>query len=252
MKHHLLACIAVLGTFFSPARAQAVPYNDCGTLVSGVTCQVLFQDSANQKWVLSNTGGFVLGDNVRVIGAADAGCITACQQGGCISVSSITTCVTSVGVLYCPGDGTGAPCPCANSSPLGAQTGCLNSLNLGGALRATGSASLAADTVVLAGGNMPNGPALYFQGSAQQAGGAGLAFGDGLLCAGGAIVRLGVKFNAGGASAWPSMGDPLLSVAGLVAVGDVRDYQAWYRDAATYCTSATFNLTNGLAITWGP
>ena len=85
------------------------------------------------EWVLSNTGGFVLGDNVRVIGAADAGCITACQQGGCISVSSITTCVTSVGVLYCPGDGTGAPCPCANSSPLGAQTGCLNSLNLGGA-----------------------------------------------------------------------------------------------------------------------
>lgn len=233
--------------------AQTTPYNDCGTFVPGVTCPILFQDSANLKWVLSNLGGFQLGDNVRVIGAADPGCITFCQQGGCISVTSIAMCVTSVGTSYCFGDDIVAGlCPCANSSPFGSDSGCLSSLNLGGTLRATGNPSISADTLVLDGAQMPNGPALYFQGTARQNGGAGIAFGDGLLCVGGSIVRLGVKFNVGGASAWPSGGDPALSVAGLVSAGDVRDYQAWYRDAATFCTSATFNLTNGHELTWAP
>lgn len=27
-------------------------------------------------------------------------------------------------------------------------------------------------------------------------------------------------------------------------------YQAYYRDAASYCTTATFNVTNGLSLTW--
>ena len=233
------------------ASAQTIPFNDCGTLVPGVTCPILFQDSSNQNWLLSQTGGFVLGDVVRVQGAADPGCITFCQQGGCITVSSITTCVTSVGTPFCAGDGLGAACPCANSSPIGSNAGCLHSLGLGGTLRATGVASLAADTVVLGGAQMPNGPALYFQGSAQQGGGAGVAFGDGLLCAGGTLIRLGIVFNAGGASQWPGAGDPPLSVAGLVAAGDVRDYQVWFRDANTFCTRATYNLSNGLEIAWG-
>lgn len=251
MKRQLFALLAILGGLLSSARAQIFPFNDCGTLVPGVTCPVLFEDSQNLKWLLDNTGGFVLGDVVRVIGIADPGCITFCQQGGCISVTSINMCVTTIGTPFCFGDGAGTPCPCANNSAAGDQVGCLHSSALGGKLRATGVASVSADTAVLQGSDMPNGPALYFQGDAQQAGGAGVLFGDGLLCAGGAIVRLGVKFNSGGASAWPSGGDPLLSVAGGVVAGDVRHYQAWYRDAATFCTSATFNLTNALTLTWG-
>ena len=32
--------------------------------------------------------------------------------------------------------------------------------------------------------------------------------------------------------------------------GATRSYQGWYRNAAAYCTSATFNLSNGLRIDW--
>jgi hypothetical protein len=34
--------------------------------------------------------------------------------------------------------------------------------------------------------------------------------------------------------------------------GDTRDYQVYYRDPASFCTSDTFNLTNGVQVTWGP
>jgi hypothetical protein len=32
----------------------------------------------------------------------------------------------------------------------------------------------------------------------------------------------------------------------------VRSYQAWYRNAAAFCTPSTFNLTNGYSVTWAP
>ncbi len=38
----------------------------------------------------------------------------------------------------------------------------------------------------------------------------------------------------------------------LAARGDLKHYQCWYRDAATFCTTSTFNLSNGLSLTWGP
>jgi hypothetical protein len=252
MKQLLFACLALLGATLTPAHALGTPYNSCGTMIQGVTCPLLFSDGTNPPWLLDNNGGFQLGDVVRVVGLADPGCFTFCQQGGCIAVSSITVCVTNFGTPFCAGDGSGTPCPCANNSAPGAGVGCLHSGGLGGMLRGLGVPSVSADTAVLQGSDMPNGPALYFQGTGQQAGGAGVAFGDGLLCAGGTLVRLGVKFNAAGASAWPGAGDPLLSVAGGVVAGDVRYYQSWYRDSTTpYCTAATFDLTNGLAVTWG-
>jgi hypothetical protein len=120
-------------------------------------------------------------------------------------------------------------------------------------LRAEGVASVANDTLVLHGSGMPNGPCLYFQGTAQQSAGAGIPFGDGLLCAGGAILRMGVKFNTGGWSANPSGGSPNVSVVGTVpASGGTRTYQIWYRQANGFCTPATFNLTNGVQVDWAP
>ncbi len=156
-------------------------------------------------------------------------------------------------VPFCFGDGSGTPCPCANAGLAG--NGCANSSHPSGAhLLASGSASLSADTLVIQGSGMSSvGGVLYFQGTGQQAGGAGLAFGDGLFCAGGTIVRLGVKFNVGGASQYPDVGDPSLSVQGLVTTpGTVENYQGWYRDSAVFCTTATFNLTNGVTVTWTP
>ncbi|MEQ1633535.1 MAG: hypothetical protein ABL997_14250, partial [Planctomycetota bacterium] len=66
---------------------------------------------------------------------------------------------------YCFGDGSGAPCPCGNSSPAGVTQGCVNSLGVGADLLGSGVASLSLDTFRLAGSGMPNSSALYFQGS---------------------------------------------------------------------------------------
>ena len=101
---------------------------------------------------------------------------------------------------------------------------------------------------MLTGSGMPNGPALYFQGTNQP--GLGVAFGDGLRCTVGTIVRLGIKTNVGGTSSFPSGSDPKLSVAGNVTTPRTHTYQCWYRDSAAFCTAATFNLTNGLSVTW--
>jgi hypothetical protein len=108
------------------------------------------------------------------------------------------------------------------------------------------------DTIVLTTTGMPNGPGLYFQGDTKAVGGAGFSFGDGLLCASGTIIRLGVKFSAGGVSSYPGGGDPALSVSGALVPGDTRYYQQWFRDAITFCTSATFNLTNAMQVSWLP
>ncbi|MDZ4772311.1 MAG: hypothetical protein SGI72_04175, partial [Planctomycetota bacterium] len=158
----------------------------------------------------------------------------------------------AAGAAYCLGDGSGTPCPCGNHSNTTDAAGCLNAGAVGGKLVAAGLAMISADTLVLSGSNMPNGGALYFQGTAQMNGGAGIAFGDGKLCAGGSIIRLGVKFNVAGASQFPTAGDPQLSVVGLVTVAGTRDYQIWYRDAVVFCTGDTYNTTNGWKTVWAP
>ncbi len=154
------------------------------------------------------------------------------------------------GTAYCFGDGSGLACPCGNNSVVGNGQGCLNSLGTGGKLDATGTPSISADTVVLTGTLMPNSSALYFQGTNQQGGGVGVVFGDGLRCAGGAVIRLSTKFNAAGTSSFPVGADPLVSVRGLVTTPGTRTYQCWYRNAAAFCTASTFNLTNGYEIAW--
>ncbi|MBL8861783.1 MAG: hypothetical protein JNK02_07195 [Planctomycetes bacterium] len=149
------------------------------------------------------------------------------------------------GVALCFGDGSGVACPCANTGAAG--HGCASSVNPdGGRLGAWGVASVGADTLVLAASGMPNSSALYFQGtSATQ-----VTFGDGLRCAAGAILRIGTRSNSAGRSQVPGPGDAPVSVRGQVGSGATRVYQAWYRNAADYCTSATFNLTNAYQITW--
>jgi len=151
---------------------------------------------------------------------------------------------------FCSGDGTAAACPCT-SGYTGA--GCPNSTWFGGAhLGASGRESLSADSLVLSGVWMTESSALYFQGTTRVAGGAGAVFGDGLRCVGGNVLRLGTKVNVNGRSWYPGPGDPPISVRGLVTTPGVRTYQIWYRNAASFCTPATFNLTNGYEVTWLP
>ena len=238
------ACVALA----SSARAQGTPFDGCGFIVSGVTCPRLFQaDAGGSPWLLEDFGSFVVGDYVHVVGNADPGCITICQQGGCIFGNTIQLCAVCTCTAYCAGDGTGTACPCGNNGAAG--HGCASSVNPAGAqLLAAGSSSLSNDTVVLSGSDMPNSSALYFQGTSQTS----AQFGDGLRCVGGTIVRLGTKTNAGGASQYPSAGDPSVSVRGMVGAPGARQYQIWYRNAAAFCTPSTFNLTNGLSLTWLP
>lgn len=141
-------------------------------------------------------------------------------------------------------------CPCGNTGAPG--HGCAHSLSAaGGLLGFTGQASLANDTLVLQGSGMTNGVALYFQGSAMQY--VGAIYGDGLLCTGGSLVRLGLMSNSSGASSAPGVGGLPLSVhGGVVSPGTRRYYQVQYRNALPFCTAATFNATNAVAIEWAP
>jgi len=149
----------------------------------------------------------------------------------------------------CTGD-FGAACPCTNHSTAGTNEGCLNSFGLGGKLVGNGTASLASDTLVLAGSQMTNGTCLYFQGTAAQSSGFGSTFGDGLRCAGGTTARLGTTTNVSGASQYPFGAALPVSIRGAVAAPGSRTYQVWYRNAASFCTASTFNLTNGLWVLW--
>ena len=162
--------------------------------------------------------------------------------------------VPSTPTTLCAGDGSAGttPCPCGNSGATG--NGCASSVNPSGArLAAIGQARLAAPSLQLYGSGMPNAPVLYFQGTAALSGGAGVAFGDGLRCAGGTVVRLRTRQNSGGGSIVPATNEPTLAVLGSIpANGGTRLYQAWYRNSAAYCTSAAFNLTNAVAATWAP
>ena len=157
-----------------------------------------------------------------------------------------------VGVAYCLGDGSALPCPCGNASFPGSRTGCEDSFVVGGQLTATGSPSLTADSLVLLGDSMPNGPALFFGGTARANGGLGSPFGDGLLCVGGSLVRLATHFNTSGFSRYPAPGEAALSSTGALTAGAPFHYQVWYRDAAAWCSPATWNLTNGLSVFWIP
>ena len=157
-------------------------------------------------------------------------------------------CGDDVGTAYCFGDNSFLACPCFPAVPPGAPGhGCPNSLFPSGAkLVAQGNPSIGNDTLVLRASGMPNSSCLYFQGTAQVTAG----FLDGLRCAGGSVIRLGTQNNIRNASEHPTSLDQPISVQGAVPPGGIRTYQAWYRNAAAFCTSATANLTNGVVVQW--
>jgi hypothetical protein len=154
---------------------------------------------------------------------------------------------------FCYGDGSGTGCPCNNSSIVGENEGCLHSDGTGGRLVAYGNASLSSDTLVLHYLRGPDtAPVLFFQGTSQVLGGSGAPFGDGLRCVAGSVVRLGTRTPCGGQMAMPEPLEPPISSLSTFAGPGARYYQAWLRNAATFCTGDTFNLTNGVQVQWVP
>jgi hypothetical protein len=153
-------------------------------------------------------------------------------------------------IPYCPG-ASNAVCPCGNGAPSASPIGCRNSLGVGGRLRGIGVPSIAADTLVLNADQVPSSaPSLFFQGTARQS--PPVTFGDGLRCVAGTLTRIATRSASGGAVQCPIAGDPSISVRGSVNSPGTLYYQVWYRNAASFCTPATFNLTNGWEVRWTP
>jgi hypothetical protein len=153
--------------------------------------------------------------------------------------------------------GTQELCPCGNWDFFGGSVGCLNSDStpaaIGGRLDGTGRVSLAGDSLVLSANDMTGTTALFLQGSATILGGAGTTLGDGILCTGGAIVRLKTKSVLAGTSSYPSGADVAISTTGLVTTPGMRVYQVMYRDPHGFCTFPnTFNFTNAVQVGWAP
>ncbi len=149
----------------------------------------------------------------------------------------------AIGVPYCFGDSW---CPCLNTAAAG--EGCLNGSGAGAVLSGMGALSVAQGSLAFGAAQLPpHQPALLFAADNMIAGGAGVSFGDGLRCAGGNVLRLGVvSSSATGDASW---GPGLVAASGWVA-GDVRRFQVWYRDpVGTQCGSA-FNLSNGVEISF--
>lgn len=140
-------------------------------------------------------------------------------------------------------------CPCGIGAP---GAGCPSSFsNTGAVLAAAGNRSVSADSVVLTATSVSNAFATIFQGTQTSGAGRGVAFGDGLRCAGGSVVRIVSKAASAGTLVYPESGETSISLRGAVpSAGGYRVYQVWYRNSASYCTSSTFNLTNGIAVDW--
>ncbi len=160
-------------------------------------------------------------------------------------------CTSGVGNAACFGNDSTNPCPCFPTIPVygPAGRGCPNSVDaLGARLTARGTPSLANDSLFLYGTGLPNSSCLYFQGTTLVTG----LLGDGKRCAGGTTIRLGTKTAVCNASQFPAGWESPISVQGSITSPGQRHYQIWYRNSAVFCTSATFNLTNSLTISWAP
>jgi len=163
--------------------------------------------------------------------------------------TGVLSVISTTGVPFC--NGSGGACPCGNDALQILPSGCVNSTTQPASLAATGDASASASGVnLIAVGAVPNLPGVFFAGENAINGGNGVAFGDGLRCAGFNVVRLQLTSSDGSGSAISTVD---VAAAGGVSAGDTRNYQYWYREVNTggVCGNS-HNLTNGVGITWGP
>lgn len=154
------------------------------------------------------------------------------------------------GAAVCTGDGMPLVCPCAGNGYPG--HGCPNSRSVAGALLfAVGTTT--PDTVRLTATRMSATSACVFlAGTALDP--AGQPFGDGVRCVTGALTRMSAKTAVHGAASFPEfhLGDASVSARSGATPGSgvTTYYQVFYRNAASFCLPASFNITNGYQITW--
>ncbi|MFN0008423.1 MAG: hypothetical protein ACKVXR_10995 [Planctomycetota bacterium] len=158
-----------------------------------------------------------------------------------------------------PGESGVIACPCGNP-PAASGNGCDNSAFSGGAkISATGTASLAADTLVLTTvREKPTALTLVVQGPTRVL--AGAVFGQGVRCVGGSLKRLYAKSAVAGSITVPGPGDPSVharsaALGDVIAAGSDRYYFAYYRDNTILggCpATSNFNATQAGQVTWAP
>jgi hypothetical protein len=158
----------------------------------------------------------------------------------------------SVGAVFCAGDGASGACPCGNTSVPNA--GCANSRGEGATLLASGSASVAADDLLLVASGLPKSQSCLVFLSASLSSGA--PFGDGRRCVAGAVSRLGVRSSgpAGVAIYGPGLANysqAHFPASNRFLPGALLGFQCWYRDPIGPCGNAT-NLSSARAVTFAP
>ena len=154
---------------------------------------------------------------------------------------------SELGTAFCFGDGSGTACPCSNGALHG--QGCANSTGAGASLDANGSPSVAADDLALVASHLPpHVSTLLIQGTQRARGGDGAAFGDGLRCVGGSLVRFPPRSSSSSGTA--TFG-PGLAASGGWTAGRTENFQAWYRDNGGPCGSG-INLSSARAMTFTP
>jgi len=164
-----------------------------------------------------------------------------------------------------PGTAGVIACPCGQ--PANLSGGCRNfgtGATTGAVLNGSGTASLAADTVVLTTSNHRTAPPagilnIFFTGSGSLSN--GVASHAGVRCVSTQLKRLYTGSTTAGVLSMPGVGDPSVSARSAtlgvaIAPGQTRHYFNVYRDpvAAVGCNDSTFysNLTNAGSITWAP
>jgi len=152
---------------------------------------------------------------------------------------------TGPGSLYC----FCAPFPaCSN---VAAGSGCPNSTNLGARMTGGGTASVAADDLLLVVDQMPaNKSALVFRGTMQTA---PTVFYDGYLCTGGTLYRFHVLNSGASGTITQGPGDVAQSStsAGPITAGQTWNFQCYYRDHVSPCNNQV-NISNGYSVTFVP
>jgi hypothetical protein len=208
-----------------------------------------FNPDLTSRWSISvpsaNIGSPAIGADGTLVIAGVGTSVTAYRTAGAASP-------------FCFGDGTGAACPCGNSGVAG--RGRVVAAVAGGALlAASGTPSLSADTLALASSSERSAAfSIFLQGNAMVA---PALYGDGLRCVGGTLKRLFSHNAPGGSVTAPQSGDPSISARSSahgdpLSAGDTRYYQVYYRDPSpTFCPNPpgnTWNISNGLSVTWAP
>ena len=171
--------------------------------------------------------GVPLGANMRIrVTANDSGTASIVEAGLDGFRISGQSCTSGIGFAYCTSS--------ANSSGSAAL------------ISATGSASIAANNLVLSAGPVPAGSAglFLFGSSASQT-----PFGNGTKCVASPVRRLSIS-NAVGGTLSDAVNNAQAPAAGALVSGSTWFFQCWFRDTAA--GGSNTNLSNGLRVTFVP